>query len=193
MPSLTAVCKMGGVRPAFAPGLDSALEDSSLCGSAPPPHTLTCTGRSLLTSVLCYAGLQVLLLPQRQGFSGLWVGAWCAELRGSLRLGPGVCPGWFLGSRPSSAHGLSRSRWEELGLASGPWLTDPACKHNHPRSHSMLSFGSFCESLGTFPSRGKALGGLAQSRGLTMSTGSLRCAHGTAGHFLAYPLAPCLL
>ena len=55
---------------------------------------------SLLTSVLCCAGLQVLLLPQRQGFSGLWVGAGCAELHGSLKLVPGVCPGWCLGSRP---------------------------------------------------------------------------------------------
>ena len=68
--------------------------------STPSPHTHM-HSPSLLTSVLCRAGVQVLLLPQRQGFSGLWVGAGCAELRGSLRLGPGVCPGWCLGHRPS--------------------------------------------------------------------------------------------
>ena len=33
-------------------------------------------------------------MPQRQGFSGLRVRARCAELHSSLRLGPGVCPGW---------------------------------------------------------------------------------------------------
>ena len=38
----------------------------------------------------------------------------------------------FFWTQPSSAHGLSRSRWEGLGMASGPWLTAPARKHNHP-------------------------------------------------------------
>ena len=61
--------------------------------STPSPHTHM-HSPSLLTSVLCRAGLQVLSLPQRQGFLGLRVKAGCAELHSSLRLGPGVCPGW---------------------------------------------------------------------------------------------------
>ena len=46
---------MGGVRPAFAPGPATALGDSSPCGSAPPPHTLTCTAPA--SSPLCSAVL----------------------------------------------------------------------------------------------------------------------------------------
>ena len=86
------------MRLGFVPGPNPALGDSSLCSSAPPPHTLTCTAHvcwgCLFTSVLCGAVLQVHLMPQRQGFSGLRVRARCAELHSSLRLGPGVCPGW---------------------------------------------------------------------------------------------------
>ena len=83
---------MGGVRPAFVPGPDPALGDPFLC-STPSPHTHM-HSPSLFTSVLCGAVLQVHLMPQRQGFSGLRVRARCAELHSSLRLGPGVCPGW---------------------------------------------------------------------------------------------------
>ena len=65
----------------------------------PSPHTQI-PSPSLLASVLCRAGLQVLVLPQREGSSGLWVGARCAEPHSSPRLGPGVCPGCFWGGLP---------------------------------------------------------------------------------------------
>ena len=86
--TLTTVSKMGDVRPAFAPGPALGLGDSSCVAQHPTPHTdMHCP--SLLTSVLYHAGLQVPLLPQRQDFLGLWVRAGYAELRVSLRLGPG--------------------------------------------------------------------------------------------------------
>ena len=98
---------------------------------------------SLLTCVLCRAGLQVLLLPRRQGFSGLWVGAGCAQPRGSLRLVPGVCPGCCLGSRPclfplhsqwadpsmgmitGTLHWASRAGGGGLTHPSGRWMGCP--------------------------------------------------------------------
>ena len=47
--------KDGGVRPGFVSCPDPALGDSSLCSSAPPPHTLTCTAQA--SSPLCSAVL----------------------------------------------------------------------------------------------------------------------------------------
>ena len=82
------------------------------------PHTHMPSPR-LLTSVLCRAGLQVPLLLQRQGFSGLWFGARCAELRGSLRLVPRVCPGWCLGSRPFLLP--LHSQWADPSMGTLTW------------------------------------------------------------------------
>ena len=110
---------MGDVRPAFGPGPAPALGYPPLCRSAPPsPHTHM-HRPSLLTCVLCRAGLQVLLPPQRQGFSSLWVRAGCAEACRRLRLVPGVCPGWYLGSRPCllSLH----SQWADPSLGTLTW------------------------------------------------------------------------
>lgn len=88
----SAVYKMGGVRPAFAPGPAPALGDSSLCDSAPPPHILTCTAPG--SSPLCSAmlGSRSSCCLRGRASQGSGSGARCAELCGSLRLVPGVCP-----------------------------------------------------------------------------------------------------
>ena len=109
---------------------------------------------SLLTSVLCRAGLQVLLLPQRQGFSGLWVGVGCAELCGSLRLGPRVCPGWCLGHSlpcflfiPSWADpSVGTLTWSlHWGSRAGGWWSNPSVREVDGVSpSSVTSSGKLC-------------------------------------------------
>ena len=100
--------------------------------STPSPHTdMHCP--SLLTSVLYHAGLQVPLLPQRQDFLGLWVRAGYAELRVSLRLGPGcVLVGVCAAGLPCF---LFMSSWADPSMGmitwslhwaswAGAWLSD---------------------------------------------------------------------
>lgn len=109
-------------------------------------------------SVPCRAGLRVLLLPQRQGFSGLWVGAGCAQPRGSLRLVPGVCPGWCLGSRPCllSLH----SQWADPSMGTLTWSL-----HWASRAGGWWSDASFGEVDGVFPSSARSSGKLCNDSG----------------------------
>ena len=62
----------------------------------------------------------------RQQFSGLWVGAGCAEPRGRLRLDPKVCPGWCLGSRPSQF--LFIPSWAEPSVGMLIWILNWASR-----------------------------------------------------------------
>ena len=109
---------MGGVRPDFGPGPVPALGDPSVCSSAPPSHTLTCTAPA--SSPLCSAVLGSRSSCCLRGrVSWLWVGAGCAKPYGSLRLVPGVCPGWCLCSRPCLL--TLHSQWADpsMGMITG--------------------------------------------------------------------------
>ena len=109
---------MGGVRPDFGPGPVPALGDPSVCSSAPPSHTLTCTAPA--SSPLCSAVLGSMSSCCLRGrVSWLWVGAGCAKPYGSLRLVPGVCPGWCLCSRPCLL--TLHSQWADPSVITLTW------------------------------------------------------------------------